>query len=567
MAADRIGCSLSCWRLAAGGWRLAAGGWLAAAAPRSANRERHAKLIKRMKRLLLLSSLLLLAIASILLGQAPGVSTLRTPSGDKPLSVIHQGGQTYFAVDEVLGAINGTVKQEASGYKATLNDVVAAFGPESRFAVVRDDLVEMPVPPLSAAGKPYATIQFFQGYLGRAASLDATWDATARVLLVRPLQQTLVSVGTSLANIQGITKIVLTLSAPAEYVIVKEPGAYSVRFKSPIRGPYVEEAHDDANVSKLAFAGNDLRIQVTSPDVIADAYKLENPFRVVLDLRKGAAGATAPNPQLSVPTKPVDQPGIHTIVLDPGHGGKDVGAIGPGGTIEKDLTLAVSRKLASALAAKTGARIVLTREDDSVVSLDQRTAIANQYKADLFLSVHMNAAVVKGARGSETYFLSADASDELAKKAAESENTSASAAAAPSSDLKLILWDLAQQSYLQESSRFATDVQEEMNAIAGIQNRGVKQAPFKVLVGATMPAALVEVAFISNPDEEVKLKSDAFVTTVVDAITRAVVKYKIDYETRIGVIKPPPVAPAAPATTTTTTTTTTTAAAPARTGT
>jgi N-acetylmuramoyl-L-alanine amidase len=167
----------------------------------------------------------------------------------------------------------------------------------------------------------------------------------------------------------------------------------------------------------------------------------------------------------------------------------------------------------------------------------------------------MNAAVVKGARGSETYFLSADASDEIAKKAAESENSSVSAAASPSSDLKLILWDLAQQAYLQESSRFATDIQEEMNAIAGIQNRGVKQAPFKVLVGATMPAALVEVAFISNPEEEAKLKSDAFVTTVVDAITRAVVKYKTDYETRIGVIKPPAPAPAAPAATTTTATT------------
>jgi N-acetylmuramoyl-L-alanine amidase len=505
-----------------------------------------------MKRLLIVTALPLLAIASILLGQAPAASILRTPTGDKPLSVIQQGGQTYFAVDEVLTAIGGTVRQENSGFKTALNGVEAAFGPDSRFAVVRDDLIEMPVPPLSAAGKPYATLQFFQGYLSRAANLDASWDAAARTLQVRALQQTLVSVGTSLANIQGITKVVLTLSSPAEYVIVKEPGAYTVRFKSAIRAPYTDQAHDDPNVSKLSFNGNDLRIQLTSPDVIADAYKLENPFRVVLDLRKGAPGASTPATQLPTPTKPVDQPGIHTIVIDPGHGGKDVGAIGPAGTSEKDLTLAVSRKLANALAAKTGARIVLTREDDSVVSLDQRTAIANQYKADLFLSVHMNAAVVKGARGSETYFLSADASDEIAKKAAESENTSASAAAAPSSDLKLILWDLAQQSYLQESSRFATDVQEEMNAIAGIQNRGVKQAPFKVLVGATMPAALVEVAFISNPEEETKLKDDAFVTNVVDAIARAVVKYKTDYETRIGVIKPAAPAPAAPAATTTT---------------
>jgi len=233
-------------------------------------------------------------------------------------------------------------------------------------------------------------------------------------------------------------------------------------------------------------------------------------------------------------------------------------ATGPGGLLEKEATLAIANKLAAALATKLGARVILTREDDSVVSLDQRTAVANQYKADLFLSVHMNAAPVKGAHGSEVYFLSLEASDELAKKAAESENASTSGHADQQSDLKLILWDLAQQEYLAESSRFAQSIQEEMNALAGIQNRGVKQAPFKVLVGATMPAALVEVAFISNPDEETKLKNEQFQNTVVEALTRAVQRYKTDYETRIGVAQAPapaPAAPPAPATTTTTTTT------------
>jgi len=173
--------------------------------------------------------------------------------------------------------------------------------------------------------------------------------------------------------------------------------------------------------------------------------------------------------------------------------------------------------------------------------------VANQYKADLFLSVHMNAAPTKGAHGSEVYFLSLEASDELAKKAAESENASAGHAGTQS-DLKLILWDLAQQEYLAESNHFAQSIQEEMNALAGIQNRGVKQAPFKVLVGATMPAALVEVAFISNPDEEAKLKNEQFQNTVVDALTRAVQRYKTDYEVRIGVAQPAAPAPAPPKT-------------------
>jgi N-acetylmuramoyl-L-alanine amidase len=224
--------------------------------------------------------------------------------------------------------------------------------------------------------------------------------------------------------------------------------------------------------------------------------------------------------------------------------------------MEKDATLALCQRLAAALEARLKTRVVLTRNDDTVVPLDQRTAIANQYHADLFLSVHMNAAIVKGAHGAETYFLSLDASDKLAEKAAELENASKGSAPAASSDLKLMLWDLAQHEYLNESSRLAQAVQEEMNRITGVQSRGVKQAPFKVLVGATMPAALVEVAFITNPDEESKIKSDAFQKTVVDALTTAVERYKTDYETRIGIVQPPTVAPptAAPVTPTTTAT-------------
>jgi N-acetylmuramoyl-L-alanine amidase len=503
-----------------------------------------------MKRFLLIA-LIVLTIASIVAAQAPPGATLRVPAGDKPLNVLHQNGQTWFPVDDLVTALGGSVKAQTSGWTATLNGVSAAFGADSRFAVVRDDLIEMPVAPISAEGKPYATIQFFTGFLSRASSLDAVWDEKTRILQIRPLQRDLITVTTSVANVQGITKVVITCSAPADYVIMKEPAAYTVRFRNSIRAPYAEEPHEDPNVAKTTFTGSDLRIQLTAADVVADTYKLENPFRIVLDLRKGAPAGQPGATQAPAIARPSEQPGIHTIVIDAGHGGKDVGAIGPSGTMEKDETLAVCRKLANALAAKTGARIIMTRDDDSVVSLDQRTAIANQYKADLFLSVHMNAAVVRGARGSETYFLSADASDEIARRAAESENKSLSATtpapAAASGVLKMILWDLAQQEYLSESSRFATAIQEEMNLLAGITNRGVKQAPFKVLVGATMPAALVEVAFITNPDEEAKLKDDKFTTAVVDAITRAVVKYRTDYETRIGVIQP---APATPATTT-----------------
>jgi N-acetylmuramoyl-L-alanine amidase len=523
-----------------------------------------------MKRLLALGALSLLALASIVLAQVSGQGTLRLPSGDHPFTYIEQGGQTYVSAEQLAAALGGTLTRDANGYKVAIGNNVAAFGADSRYGVIRDDLIEMPVPPIEVEGKPYVPWQFFQGLLGKTASLDVSWDPGSRVLAARPAVRDAVGVQVSVANVQGISKIVLTLSGYAEYGILKEPNAYVVRFKGPVRAPFPEQVYEDPYIAKVTFAGSDLRIQLTATDVVGDAYQLENPPRIVLDLRKAAApvpGAPLPLPGLK---PPAELPGIRTIVIDPGHGGKEVGAVGPGGVLEKDITLAVARKLAAAL-GKTGARIVMTREDDSLVSLDQRTAMANQYKADLFLSVHVNAAVVKDAKGSETYYLSLEASDELAKKAAETEN--ASAAADPASDLKLILWDLAQQAYLEESSRFAQAIQEEMNAATAVANRGVKQAPFKVLIGATMPAALVEVGFITNAEEETKLQSEEFQNLMVEALTRAVQRYKTDYETRIGMIQPAAPAPAAPtpaATTTApaappaaTTPATTTTAAPA----
>jgi N-acetylmuramoyl-L-alanine amidase len=505
-----------------------------------------------MKRLLALAAPVALIIAlavTAALAQASGQATLRTPAGATPFTYVEQSGQVYVAAGEVVTALGGTIAPDSTGFKVTVNNVTAGFGPDSRYGVVRDDLIEMPVPPISIEGKPYVPWQFFHGFLAKASSMDVAWEAATHTLVVRPAQRDAIGVQVSVANVQGISKIVITLSAPAEYGIVKEPGAYVVRFRSPVRAPFTEETFEDPAIAKVLFAGNDLRIQLTATDIVGDAYRLENPPRIVLDFRKGAAPAPG-TPIPTQPSTPQEAPGIHTIVIDPGHGGREVGAVGPNGLLEKDLTLTIARKLAASLSSKVGARVVLTRDDDSVVSLDQRTSLANQYKADLFLSVHLNAAVVKGAKGSETYYLSLEASDELARKAAEAENVTSTPN--PAADLNLILWDLAHQAYVGESSRFAQSIQEEMNAATTVANRGVKQAPFKVLVGATMPAALVEVGFISNPEEEAKLQTEEFQTLMVDALTRAVQKYKTDYETRIGLIQPaapaPPPAPATAAT-------------------
>jgi N-acetylmuramoyl-L-alanine amidase len=221
--------------------------------------------------------------------------------------------------------------------------------------------------------------------------------------------------------------------------------------------------------------------------------------------------------------------GIRTIVIDPGHGGLESGALGKFGTLEKDITLAVGLKLKEIIERNLAFRVVLTREKDLDVSLDNRAALANNNKADLFISIHTNSSYRKNAHGSETFFLSLNATDEEARRLAYLENSSTELEerieGEDEDEIKMILWDMAQNAYIQQSSRLAEIIQNELNVLLSTTNRGIKQAPFKVLTGVACPAVLVEVAFISNPREEEKLTQEDFQDKVAEAIYRGLVRF------------------------------------------
>ena len=210
---------------------------------------------------------------------------------------------------------------------------------------------------------------------------------------------------------------------------------------------------------------------------------------------------------------------LRIVTLDAGHGGAETGAEGEGGAVEKDVVLSIARRFRSMLQERLGVRVILTRDGDRNLSLDERAAVANSNKSNLFLSIHADASPRRNARGSSVYFLS-----------------HTSAPANPSSsgggDLDFILWDMAQTSHLSQSSRLAEILQEELQAVTGSKrvNRGIKQNSFRVLKGATMPAVLVEVGFISNPDEEKLLLSPAYQDRLAEALYRGVLRYKDLFE-------------------------------------
>ena len=181
---------------------------------------------------------------------------------------------------------------------------------------------------------------------------------------------------------------------------------------------------------------------------------------------------------------------------------------------------------------------MLTRDEDQLVGLDERTAIANHNRADLFVSLHANASRRPGATGAETYYLATDATDDEARTVAALENKAHGVEPQDLPDtepggqdaLELLLWDLAQNQHLVASSRLGERVQRQLNELAGTRDRGVRQAPFRVLMGATMPAILVEVGFVSSAEEEAKLKSTDYRNRLATAIARAIREFLRDLE-------------------------------------
>ncbi|HZQ17539.1 MAG TPA: N-acetylmuramoyl-L-alanine amidase [Terriglobales bacterium] len=217
---------------------------------------------------------------------------------------------------------------------------------------------------------------------------------------------------------------------------------------------------------------------------------------------------------------------IGKIVIDPGHGGHDTGTIGPHGLLEKDLVLDVSKRLGKLLQTRLGADIVFTRRDDTFIPLETRTAIANQEQADLFVSVHANSSHDPDARGVETYYLNFTSSPEALEVAAR-ENAASDKSI---HELQDLVKKIALKEKIEESREFASDVQQSLHTGLAAKNpgerdRGVKKAPFVVLIGANMPSILAEISFLSNPGDEHRLRTPEYRQRIAESLYRGISRY------------------------------------------
>ncbi len=318
-------------------------------------------------------------------------------------------------------------------------------------------------------------------------------------------------------NRDGVVRMVLDFKSVSDYNIfyLRDPARLVVDVKGDgVADPRRAES-SSAQAAKVADPPRDARRQVASRaparDASAEARPAPPPPQPPAANRKGDRSLAR---QLGL--------GARRIVIDPGHGGHDPGAIGPGGLREKDLVLDVGLRLAELLRSRLGAEVILTRSTDRFIPLEERTAIANTKRADLFLSIHANSSRSRKARGVETYYLNF-ATDPHAEAVAARENAISEATL---KDLQDLVKAITLNSKIDESRDFAAAIHEDLlPAMRPAPDRGVRTAPFYVLIGANMPSVLCEIAFVSHPEEERRLRSKDQRQKIAESLARGVTDY------------------------------------------
>lgn len=406
---------------------------------------------------------------------------------------------------------------------------------DSRVVGLADGELLLPVPILDHEGDLWLPMVFVERVVGPQTHESVAWDAASRRLELGSAEYNVTSLAVKVLG--RSTAVQLDCSAPLGYR-ASSPGPGIVELK--IYGGKVNTGRVGQSRRRgLVHSARSQQftdyatVTITVDQLVGKyrTYSADGGRRIVLVLEEEQVAAIpAPVPlghaNVNISAGVVDVTNeirLRTVVIDPGHGGHDVGAVSPRGVMEKDVNLGVALALRRYLEHESDLKVVLTRERDEYVELADRAEIANGADGDIFLSLHCNSWFNDGASGLETYFL-APAQTDWAKSVEAAENQAAGATAP--NDVEFIVWELVQNRFISNSSQLAETIQTDVSAALNIPDRGVRQAGFRVLVGAYMPAVLVELGFLSHEAEERHLGDVSYQGRLARALGAAVFKYR-----------------------------------------
>jgi N-acetylmuramoyl-L-alanine amidase len=458
------------------------------------------------------------------------------------LPTITHEGRSYVELSRVAESLKSRLEATAESTQARLRTATQVITFTRNWARILVDGAPMVLDaPVVVRKGVWLVPETFMGQVVPKLTLAATQPSTpvvAQVPAPAPAPAATLP-GATLEDLRSrsypsFTRLVVETSAPVTHRVESSAGReLRIRLLSLAGAAQVDPIGDGLVAEvRLERAGADALLRVTFEGAAGElrASTLADPPRLVLDFSR----PSEPAPRARQGATP-----LRTIVIDAGHGGHDSGAVGPGGLMEKELVLEVTKRVARMLTDRLGVKVLLSRDGDHFVTLRDRTSFANRERADLFVSIHANAHRVVASEGVEVYFLSSEATDNAARQVAAAENSvvqfekAANGGAAGRSDIvKTILWELAQSEFQTESSRLAETVLDSMTESLRIPNRGVKQAGFYVLGGAAMPAILIEVGFVTNPKEEKRLKDPRYRDEIARAIVSGLADYKRAWDLR-----------------------------------
>jgi N-acetylmuramoyl-L-alanine amidase len=471
--------------------------------------------------------------------QTPSLTVL-SRDGRKPLPVTAINNQDYVAVDDINGVFGTTAREDrlAGGLTITLRGRSIVLTADQNVVSVSGRLVSLSAPPVRRDNRWFVPAEF----LPRAMSLilDTRLDLrrAARLLIVGDVRVPRVVARVDAGTTNVAVSFEVTPNTQAQ--VTAQPGRIVVQFEAdmldlalpslPAQTFLVAVAPGDTpNTVVLTTGPRYAMHRVTTSQADAGSGRLTIDLLPAATTDAPAApglpAAPVPDPRLVIPSQGPST-GLRTVVIDPGHGGEELGTQGAKGTLEKDITLSVARRLRTLIESRLGAKVFLTREDDRTLSLDDRSAFANNHQADVFLSIHANSAVRPSLKGAEVYFLTVERADAEARKRAGESAPTMPALGGGSRAIDLILWETAQARYLEQSAALAGYVEQALAGRVSMSPRPVQQAPFRVLVGANMPAALVEIGYMSNTEQEAQLATGGYQDTVAQALLDALIKFR-----------------------------------------
>jgi len=482
---------------------------------------------------------LVLLLAASLSGQNPG-SALVVMGRDlrRALPITVTNGQEMLALDDLASTFQLVVREERDALTVSYKSQTVVLTADQAMASVSGRLISLPAPPIRLAGKWLVPIDFISRALLPIYDQRLELRRPAHLLIVGDLRVPRVTVRSEQIGLSARVTVESTpRAAPSltqdgnQRLTVKfDADAIDVALPSDVVPGFIQGYRSVDATSFAIDLGPRFGLVRTSTQIV-DAST-----RLILELLPSAtdnaplppASAPASSPQQGEPAPP-ELPDIRTtsqlrtLAIDAGHGGDDVGAKGAGGTTEKDLTLAIARRLKAAVEARLGLRVIMTREDDRSVPATDRSALANNNKANLFVSLHANASFRSEVSGATVYVASFD---QAATNLATLRPERLPAFGGGQRDLELVPWNLAQIRYRDQSDVLAQFVTESFRDRVPLGPRPFEHAPLRVLESANMPAVLVEVGYLSNAAQEKRIASPDFQQSLVEALLDAIVRFR-----------------------------------------